>query len=85
MSSVSIKKRGENLMRLHSARMSENSYKVRLLLALLSKGYELINYNSKGGETHAPEFVENANPDGKVPVLEVEGGTMIPESGAILL
>ena len=82
--SVIIKKRGENLMRLHSAPMSGNSYKVRLLLALLAKDYELINHDTKGGGTHAPEFLENANPDGKIPVLEVEGSTMLPESGAIL-
>ena len=71
-------------MRLHSAPMSGNSYKVRLLLGLLGTRYEIINYDTKGGETHTPEFLENVNPDGKVPVLELENGTMLPESGAIL-
>src|SRR5215208_2747150 len=33
---------------------------------------------------HAPGFLKNVNPDGKVPVLELEDGTMLPESGAIL-
>jgi glutathione S-transferase len=72
-------------MRLHSAPRSGNSYKVRLLLGLLGTSYEIINYDTKGGETHVPEFLENVNPDGKVPVLELKDGTMLPESGAILL
>ena len=71
-------------MRLHSAPRSGNSYKVRLLLGLLGTKCEIINYDTKGGETHAPEFLENVNPAGKVPVLELEDGTMLPESGAIL-
>src|SRR3712207_7186157 len=42
------------------------------------------SYDTKGGETHAPGFLENVNPDGKVPVLGLEDGTMLPESGAIV-
>jgi glutathione S-transferase len=72
-------------MRLHSAPRSGNGYKVRLLLGLLGTRCEIVNYDTKGGETHAPGFLENVNPDGKVPVLELEDGTMLPESGAILL
>jgi glutathione S-transferase len=71
-------------MRLHSAPRSGNSYKVRLLLGLLGTRCEIVNYDIKGGEAHAPGFLENVNPDGKVPVLELEDGTMLPESGAIL-
>ena len=71
-------------MRLHSAPRSGNSYKVRLLLGLLGTTCEIVNYDTKGGETHAPNFLKNVNPDGKVPVLEFQDGTMLPESGAIL-
>jgi glutathione S-transferase len=71
-------------MRLHSAPRSGNSYKVRLLLGLLDMNCEIVNYDTKGGETHTPVYLENVNPDGKVPVLELEDGTMLPESGAIL-
>ena len=71
-------------MRLHSAPRSGNSYKVRLLLGLLSTRCEVLDYDTKGGETHAPGFLESVNPDGKVPGLELEDGTMLPESGAIL-
>src|SRR3712207_9022652 len=56
-----------------------------LVLGLLGTRYEIINYDIRGGETNSPEFVENVNPDGKLPVLELEDGTMLPESGAILL
>jgi glutathione S-transferase len=70
---------------LHSAPRSGNGYKVRLLLGLLgTTRCQIVNYDTKGGETHTPEFLENINPDGKVPVLELEDGTMLPESGAIL-
>jgi glutathione S-transferase len=71
-------------MRLHSAPRSGNSYKVRLLLGLLGTTCEIVNYDTKGGETHTPGYLENVNPDGKVPVLELEDGAMLPESGAIL-
>ena len=72
-------------MRLHSAPKSGNAYKVRLLQGLLGTACEVINYDTKGGETHSTEFLKNVNPDGKVPVLELDDGTMLPESGAILL
>ncbi len=72
-------------MRLHSAPKSGNSYKVRLLQGLLGTGCEVIDYDTKGGATRAPEFLEGINPDGKVPVLELDDGTMLPESGAILI
>jgi len=69
---------------LHSAPKSGNSYKVRLLLGLLGTTCEIVNYDTKDGETHTPGYLRNVNPDGKVPVLELEEGTMLPESGAIL-
>jgi glutathione S-transferase len=72
-------------MRLHSAPKSGNGYKVRLLLGLLGRELEVVNYDTKGGETHTAEYLENVNPDGKLPVLELDDGTMLAESGAILL
>ena len=72
-------------MLLHSAPRSGNAYKVRLLLGLLGTGCEVLDYDTAGGETHTPSYLENVNPDGKVPVLELGDGTMLPESGAILL
>ena len=71
-------------MRLHSAPMSGNGYKVRLLMGLLDIECEVIDYDTKGGATHTLEFLANVNPDGKVPVLELDDGTMLQESSAIL-
>ncbi len=71
-------------MRLHTAPMSGNGYKIRLLLGLLGTECEVVDYDTKGGATHAPEFLANVNPDGKVPVLELDDRTMLPESSAIL-
>ena len=72
-------------MRLHSAPKSGNGYKVRLLQGLLGTGCEVVDYDTAGGETHSPRYLEEINPAGKVPVLELDDGTMLPESGAILL
>lgn len=71
-------------MRLHSAPKSGNGYKVRLLLGFLGVECEVVNYDTKGGGTHTPEFLEKVNSNGKVPVLELDDGTMLPESSAIL-
>ena len=72
-------------MRLHTAPRSGNGYKVRLLLGLMGRQCEIVDYDTRGGGTHTPEFLEHVNPDGKVPVLELEEGVMLQESGAILL
>jgi glutathione S-transferase len=72
-------------VRLHSGPKSGNAYKVRLLLGILGTRCEVVDYDTKGGETHTPSYLEKINPDGKVPVLELDDGTMLPESGAILL
>ena len=72
-------------MRLHSAPKSGSGYKVWLLLGLMGRDVEVVNYDTRGGETHTAEYLENVNPDGKVPVLELDDGTMLAESGAILL
>jgi len=45
---------------------------------------EVVDYDTRGGETYTSEFLQSVNPDGKVPVLELQDGTMLPESGAIL-
>ena len=51
-------------MRLHSAPRSGNSYKVRLLLGLLGMRCEVVDYDTKDGETHAQVFLESVNSDG---------------------
>ncbi len=71
-------------MRLHDNLSSGNGYKARLLLTQLGVPFERIQYDIDRGETRTEEFLENVNPNGRVPVLETEGGDLLPESNAIL-
>jgi glutathione S-transferase len=71
-------------LRLHDFLPSGNGYKVRLLLTQLDIPFERIEYDVDRCETRTPEFIENVNPNGRVPVLETERGEFLPESNAIL-
>ena len=71
------------MLRLYDFPDSGNGYKVRLALAQLERAYEFVEVDILRGETHTPEFLAK-NPDGRIPVLELEDGTCLPESGAIL-
>lgn len=62
---------------------SGNCYKVKLMLHLLGLEYQWVPVNILNGETETPEFLAK-NPNGKVPVLELEDGTCLWESNAIL-
>jgi glutathione S-transferase len=70
-------------LRLHDNIASGNGYKVRLLLTQLDIPFERIEYDIDKYETRTPEFLEK-NPNGRIPVLETEGGEFLPESNAIL-
>ena len=71
-------------VRLHDYLPSGNGYKVRLLLTQLGIPFQRIEYDITRGETRTPEFLQNVNANGRVPVLETEEGTLLPESNAIL-
>ena len=62
---------------------SGNGYKVRLLLTQLQIPFELIQLNILKKETRTPEFLAK-NPNGKIPLLEIEPNKFISESNAIL-
>ncbi len=62
---------------------SGNGYKARLMLALLDRPWRLVEHDIMTGATHTPEFLVK-NPDGRIPVLEREDGSCLPESNAIL-
>src|ERR671910_138515 len=72
-------------MRLHDYLPSGNGYKVRLLMAQLGIPFERIEYDITEGETRTPEFLENVNANGRIPVLETQTGEFLPESNAILV
>ncbi len=72
------------MIRLHDNLSSGNGYKARLLLAQLGVPFERVEYDIDRAETRTPEFLEQVNPNGRVPVLELEDGRLLPESNAIL-
>lgn len=62
---------------------SGNCMKARILLRQLDLPFERVTVDLFKGETRTAEHF-GRNPDGRVPVLELDSGEMIPESGAIL-
>jgi glutathione S-transferase len=71
-------------MRLYDHPASGNCMKARIALRQLGIPYEAVTVDLFRRETRTPEHMAR-NPDGRVPVLELDSGRMIPESGAILL
>jgi glutathione S-transferase len=63
---------------------SGNCMKVRILLRQLELPYERVTVDLFKGETRTAEHF-GRNPDGRVPVLELDSGETIAESAAILL
>ena len=71
------------MLRLYDYYDSGNGYKVRLLLSQLGLPFEYVETDILKGETRTPEFLA-LNPNGRVPVLQLEDGTPLAESDAIL-
>ena len=62
---------------------SANCMKARILLRQLEIPFERVTVDLFTGETRTPEHF-GRNADGRIPVLELDSGETIPESGAIL-
>lgn len=71
------------MYRLYDFLPSGNGYKVRLLLTQLDIPFERVEMNILKGETRNPEFLAK-NPNGRIPVLEIQPGQFLSESNAIL-
>ena len=71
------------MFRVYGTSASGNCHKVRMALEALALPYAWTEIDPARGETRTPEFLA-MNPNGKVPVLEIEPGTYLPESNAIL-
>jgi glutathione S-transferase len=71
------------MLRLYDYYDSGNGYKVRLLLTQLGLAFEYVEKDIMKGETRTPEFLA-LNPNGRVPVLQLDDGTALAESNAIL-
>jgi glutathione S-transferase len=62
---------------------SGNGYKIRLLLSELQRTYRWVELDILANETRTPQFLQK-NPNGRIPTLELEDGTCLAESDAIL-
>ena len=71
------------MLTLYDYLFSGNGYKCRLLLAQLGIPYRRVELDIMQGETRTPQFLAR-NPNGRIPALELEDGTVLSESDAIL-
>ena len=71
------------MYRVHGMAMSGNCHKVRVTLDVLGLAYQWTEVDMLKGATRKPDFLA-MNPNGKAPVLEIEPGTYLAESNAIL-
>ena len=70
---------------LHEDPRSGNCYKLKLTAALLEIPLETRQYDILLGETRTPEFLNNINRNGRIPVLQIDGDhgqRFLPESNA---
>lgn len=70
-------------MKVYGDIQSGNCYKVKLLLSFLQIEHEWLYVNVVNSETQTPEFLQ-MNPNGKIPVIVLDGGRILTESNAIL-
>lgn len=68
---------------LYNSMISANCYKVRLLLAQTGTPCRVVEVDIQAGESRTPGFLAK-NPNGRVPALELDDGTVLAESAAIL-
>ena len=73
----------ENLVKIYGDIQSGNCYKVKLLTTLIEIEHEWIEVDILANETQSDSFLTK-NPNGKIPLLELEDGSCISESNAIL-
>ncbi len=67
----------------HGFSPSGNCHKVRLLLEQTGRDYRWVEVDSSRGETRRPGYLEK-NPNAKVPMIELDDGSVLVESNAIL-
>lgn len=62
---------------------SGNCHKLKMLLGHLGREYRWVEIDSAHGATRTPEYLAK-NPNGKVPMVELDDGRVLTESNAIL-
>jgi glutathione S-transferase len=70
-------------MKIYGDILSGNCYKIKLAVALLDIDHQWIAIDILKGESKMPEFLQK-NPNGQIPVLELDDGRCLSESNAIL-
>lgn len=63
---------------------SGNTYKIRLLIAKLGLSVDRVELDLRNGDTRTAEYLA-LNPNGRVPALALDDGTVLAESDAILV
>lgn len=70
-------------MKVYGDSQSGNCYKIQLLLSLSGKKCEWVELDILAGATQSEDFLSK-NPNGKIPLLELDNGECLSESNAIL-
>lgn len=70
-------------MKVYGDIQSGNYYKIKLLAAFLDIEHEWAHVDILAGQTTTTEFLAK-NPNGKIPLLELNDGRLLWESNAIL-
>ena len=71
------------MITIHGYSPSGNCHKLRMLLGHLGRDYQWIETDSAHGATRTPEYLAK-NPNGRVPMIELDDGRIMVESNAIL-
>jgi glutathione S-transferase len=71
------------MITVHGFAVSGNCLKVGQILRSTVHGFAWIEVHSNAGGTRTPEFLA-LNPNAKIPIVELDDGQVITESGAIL-
>lgn len=71
------------MMRITGMMDSGNCYKPRLLMALTGRPFAHVECSTRDGSTRTEQFLAR-NPIGQCPLLELDDGRFLAESGAIL-
>jgi glutathione S-transferase len=71
------------MIKVYGMSTSGNCHKVRMTLEALKLPYEWTEVDTRNGTTRTAAFLA-MNPNGKLPLAEVEPGVFLPESNAII-
>lgn len=71
------------MIKAYGSSTSGNCWKVSTVLTLSGRPFRWIEIDSNAGQTRTPQYLA-LNPNGKVPIVQLDDGAVITESNAIL-